>query len=382
MGCVGPKSAIEIREGHSFLDLSVRQIEFINTVQQEQIPLILMNSFNTDDETTKLIQKYSGRNIEIITFNQSKFPRIDKDTLTPIAQTPYEDKKCWYPPGHGDFFRSIEKCGLLDRLIEMGKEYLFISNIDNLGATVDSKILAHMINAKIDFLMEVTGKTQADIKGGTLVDYKGSIRLLEVSQVPSEYLQEFSSLQLFKVFNTNNIWVRVGAIKHVLSQQQLDLDIIANPKILEDDDRKVIQLETAIGAAIVHFQKSQAINVSRSRFLPVKNCSDLLLVQSDLYSLQNGFLKLSSERPFPTIPTIKLSNGFKKFSSFRKRFQHPPKIVGLEHLTVVGDVHFSSNVTLKGTVIIAAADGCRIDIPSGTCLEDKVVTGNLTITNH
>ena len=96
-----------------------------------------MNSFNTDEETKKIILKYSNSNVDIFTFNQSKYPRIHNDSLTTVPETPKDEKSCWYPPGHGDFFRSIEKCGLLNKLIEAGKEYLFVSNLDNLGATVD-----------------------------------------------------------------------------------------------------------------------------------------------------------------------------------------------------------------------------------------------------
>ena len=270
----------------------------------------------------------------------------------------------------------------MDKLIKEGKEYLFVSNIDNLGAIVDPKILAYMIQSKLDFLMEVTDKTRADIKGGTLINYKGHLRLLEVSQVPNEHLQDFNSVKLFKIFNTNNIWIRTRALKEMANTSNLSLDIIVNPKVIEGEGRKVIQLETAIGAAIKHFTNAQAINVPRSRFLPVKNCSDLFLVQSDLYSMNDGFLKINPLRPFPTIPLIKLGDGFRKVASFKKRFPSAPKIVELEHLTVVGDVHFGSNVTLKGTVIIVAVDGCRIDIPSGSVLEDKVISGNLTITDH
>jgi UTP--glucose-1-phosphate uridylyltransferase len=54
----------------------------------------------------------------------------------------------------------------------------------------------------------------------------------------------------------------------------------------------------------------------------------------------------------------------------------------LDHLTVTGDVTFGKDVTLKGTVIIVANHGSRIDIPSGSVLEDKVVTGNLRILDH
>ncbi|KAJ1560984.1 UTP-glucose-1-phosphate uridylyltransferase, partial [Cladochytrium tenue] len=69
MGCVGPKSAIEVRDGMTFLDLTVRQIEYLNSTNAVSVPLILMNSFNTDAETTRIIQKYSSHSVQLMTFN-------------------------------------------------------------------------------------------------------------------------------------------------------------------------------------------------------------------------------------------------------------------------------------------------------------------------
>ncbi|QID80782.1 UTP-glucose-1-phosphate uridylyltransferase [Saccharomyces pastorianus] len=65
MGCVGPKSVIEVREGNTFLDLSVRQIEYLNRQYDSDVPLLLMNSFNTDKDTEHLIKKYSANRIRI-----------------------------------------------------------------------------------------------------------------------------------------------------------------------------------------------------------------------------------------------------------------------------------------------------------------------------
>ncbi len=87
----------------------------------------------------------------------------------PCAKSTHDSDENWYPPGHGDLFESLENSGTLDSLLAEGKEYLFISNIDNLGATVDEAILEHLILSKAEFLMEVTDKTKADIKGGTLI---------------------------------------------------------------------------------------------------------------------------------------------------------------------------------------------------------------------
>jgi UTP--glucose-1-phosphate uridylyltransferase len=89
--------------------------------------------------------------------------------------------------------------GLLDKLIAAGKEYIFISNVDNLGAVVDLNIMQTMIDSQAEYVMEVTDKTKADIKGGTIIDYDGKARLLEVAQVPKDHLDEFCSTRKFKV---------------------------------------------------------------------------------------------------------------------------------------------------------------------------------------
>lgn len=286
-----------------------------------------------------------------------------------------------YPPGHGDLYESIYNSGLLDQLIAQGKEYLFVSNVDNLGATVDLNILHHMVESDAEFIMEVTDKTKADIKGGTLVDDDGHIRLLEIAQVPDEHVEDFKSVKKFKIFNTNNLWVNLKAIKRVMDEEAMDLEIIVNNKTTPQGE-KVIQLETAVGAAIKHFKNAHGVNVPRTRFLPVKSTSDLFLVTSNLYSLIHGRLVVNPDRMFSNVPLIKLGDHFKKVNDFLTRFKTIPQILELDHLTVTGDVCFGSKVELRGTVIIVANHGEHIDIPSGTILENKVVTGCLRILDH
>lgn len=137
-----------------------------------------------------------------------------------------------------------------------------------------------------------------------------------------------------------------------------------------------------LGAAIKNFKGACGINVPRSRFLPVKKTSDLLLLMSNLYDIENGTLTLSNLRSFPTTPLVKLGSQFDKVKEFLNRFQGIPDILELDHLTVSGNVWFGRDVTLKGTVIIIANDGERIDVPSGAILENKIVSGNLRIVDH
>ncbi|KAF0769419.1 UTP--glucose-1-phosphate uridylyltransferase isoform X2 [Aphis craccivora] len=389
MGCRGPKSVIQVRNDLTFLDLTVQQIEHLNKKYNVNVPLVLMNSFNTDKDTEQIIRKYKGLQVEIYTFNQSCFPRVSKESLLPIARDcDIEGNiEAWYPPGHGDFYDSFKNSGLLQKFIDSGRDYCFISNIDNLGATVDLNILNMLLGHKseetnLEFVMEVTNKTKADVKGGTLIQYENKLRLLEIAQVPKENLEEFKSVKKFKFFNTNNLWIKLNAIEKVLNEGSMNLEIIVNNKTL-DNNLNIIQLETAVGAAMKSFNGGLGINVPRSRFLPVKKTSDLLLVMSNLYHMKNGSLSMSPLRMFPTTPLVKLGDkDFAKVKDFLSRFATIPDILELDHLTVSGDVTFGRNVSLKGTVIIIANHGDRIDIPSNATLENKIVSGNLRILDH
>lgn len=384
MGCVGPKSVIEVRDGNTFLDLAVRQIEHLNRNHDADVPLLLMNSFNTDADTAKIIKKYQGHRIRVRTFNQSKFPRILKDSLLPVPSAYDDAGESWYPPGHGDLFESLVSSGELDYLINQGKEVLFVSNGDNLGATVNTKILNHMIDTESEFIMELTDKTRADVKGGTLINYDGQVRLLEIAQVPKEHVEDFKSIKKFKNFNTNNLWINLKAIKRLVEANGIKSEIIPNQKTISNgsSDINVLQLETAVGASIKHFNNAHGIVVPRSRFLPVKTCSDLLLVKSDLFYLEHGALKLDPIRDGFANPLIKLGSHFKKVSNFQSRISHMPKILELDHLTITGNVTLGKNITLKGTVIIVCNEGDKIDIPNGAILENVVVTGSLSILEH
>ncbi|XP_072164135.1 UTP--glucose-1-phosphate uridylyltransferase-like isoform X1 [Diadema setosum] len=385
MGCTGPKSVISVRNELTFLDLTVRQIENLNKTYGCSVPLVLMNSFNTDEDTRKVLRKYGTMNVDIHTFMQSRYPRINKESLLPIAKDSSmsgNNLENWYPPGHGDIYESFYNSGLLDQFIRQGKEYLFLANIDNQGATVDLRILTLLMNEKNrEMVMEVTDKTRADVKGGTLIQYHNKLRLLEIAQVPKWHVDEFKSVTKFKIFNTNNLWIKLDAIKRVVENNSLSMEVIVNNKTL-DDGLNVIQLERAVGAAMKNFDNPLGINVPRSRFLPVKKTQDLLLIMSNLYTLKSGTLMMSPLRQFPTTPIIKLGTHFDKVRDFLKRFASIPNLLELDHLTVSGDVTFGKGVVLKGTVIIIANHGERIDIPPGALLENKIVSGNLRILDH
>lgn len=344
MGCSGPKSLIKVRGEKSFLEMIFQQIGELNSNWNSDIPLLLMNSFYTDNEIRKFIHNCD---ISITSFKQNMFPRLHAETLQPL--TPEEfGELAWYPPGHGDFYSCLEQQGILRSLIERGKDILFVSNADNLGAVADPKILNHMIKKKIPFLIEVTPKTPADVKGGTLYEQEGKLRLLEIAQVPKEHIDDFCSQEKFSVFNTNNIWINLIALEERLSEGPLNLNVIANKKLISE--KPVLQLETAIGSALDCFDGAVGLCVPRDRFLPVKKTEDLLLVRSNIFDVEGGKLIRNTQRKNLDLPSIKFGSPLNLVDEFEKCFSIIPDLLELESLEVSGQVKFAGMAILKGKV--------------------------------
>ena len=108
----------------------------------------------------------------------------------------------------------------LETLIKRGKEYVFISNIDNLSATIDLKILYHIMQQECEFCMEVTCKNQSRCQRGTLVEYDGKFRLVELAEVDKSHVADFYK---FDYFNTNNLWVNLRGIQRLIAPGALCL---------------------------------------------------------------------------------------------------------------------------------------------------------------
>lgn len=276
MGCTGPKSLLNIKDTYNFMDVVIKQSSKTPT-----IPLILMNSFYTDDETNRYI-KHNYPDLNIISFNQNCYPRILKESMIPLDGT---DKDYKYPPGHGDLLQSMYDKGICEQLINKNIEYAFISNIDNLGATVDYKIFNDIIENDIEFAIELTPKTKDDVKGGTLILYDDNYQMFELGQCNPIDLDKFTSLEVFKYFNTNNIWIKLDTVNKLIESDYIkNIDLIINNKKLKDG-RDCIQLEYAIGSLVKFYKKIKCYLVSRERFIPVKTNNDLEKIRSCDYTL-------------------------------------------------------------------------------------------------
>ena len=366
MGCLGPKSLIDVRDNKSFLDLIKEQIDRLNQEWDQKIPLLLMNSFYTHQKTQDHLSssKFSS---EIISFQQNKFPRLYSENLIPLTPDKFGDQ-AYYPPGHGDFYQCIWEQGILQNLIDAGRKILFISNADNLGAIVDPVILNYMDEFNIPFLMEMTPKTHADVKGGTLYQQGGQIKLLEIAQVPDEKINEFCDMKKFKVFNTNNIWINLVALNNRLKKNFLELSVLVNRKNIKG--APILQLETAIGSGFECFDGAVGLSVSRKRFLPVKKTDDLLLVRSNLFTLNKGTLTRNPQRKSNALPAIQLGDFLQNIENFQNSFPIIPDLLELEELKVKGTVRFEGEAYLKGKVCLKGLSK-PLTLSSGVVITDE-----------
>src|SRR5215216_459977 len=211
MGLDQAKSLLVVRDGLTFLDIIARQAISYGARHNCQIPLILMNSFNTDADSRAALERYPELRGPIPNaVMQNKVPKIRQDTLGPV-DWPADPQLEWCPPGHGEVYIVLATSGMLDALLQRGYEYLFISNSDNLGATLDLGILGYLASEQVPFLMEVADRTEADKKGGHIARLRsagqaqndGQLILREVAQCPEDDLPAFQDVGRHRYFNTN-----------------------------------------------------------------------------------------------------------------------------------------------------------------------------------
>jgi UTP--glucose-1-phosphate uridylyltransferase len=373
MGMTKAKSLLEVKDGYTFLDVIVGQVLHLREEHGAQIPLLLMNSFATRDDTLDALERYPELRIEglPLDFVQGKVPKLLADGFEPVSW-PVDPAQEWAPPGHGDVFASLATSGMLGTLLERGYEYLFLSNSDNLGAALEPRILDWFAREGLPFVSEVVDRTEDDRKGGHLARRRdgGGLVLRETAQVPDADREAFEDVKCHRFFNANNIWVNLRALRAALEERGgvLGLPMIVNRKTVDPTDPsspEVLQLETAMGAAIGVFEGAAAVHVPRARFAPVKTASNLLVVRSDAYELADDWtVRLAPQRS--AAPSVELSDEFKLLRDFEERFPAgPPSLVEAERLEVEGDVRFGANVVVRGRVRVVGP----ASIPDGALLE-------------
>jgi len=375
MGLERTKSLIAVKGQDRFLDFVARQILHLRKTTGRSVPAFyVMNSFATRQETLDHLHQYPELwEEDTIDFLQNKVPKLDATTFEPVSW-PAQAELEWCPPGHGDLYPSLLGSGLLNRLLEKGVRCLLVSNSDNLGATVDLRILRYFAESGLSFLMEVAERTASDRKGGHLARHRSNGRLLlrESAQCPKEDETSFQDITRHRLFNTNNLWIRLDHLKAALDRNggALPLPLITNTKTVDPrdpDSPKVLQLESAMGAAIECFAHTGALVVPRSRFSPVKTSSDLLALRSDAYRITEDSRLVLDESRHGQPPVVELDpRFFRVLAEFERRLAGgAPSLLACDSLQVSGNVEFAPGVVCRGKVAFSNRSPETRTIPAG-----------------
>jgi UTP--glucose-1-phosphate uridylyltransferase len=366
MGLSGAKSLLEVKPGATFLDVLARQVLALRKRHGARLPLVLMDSEVTRKPSLEALDRHGDLSAPGVPrdFLQGREPKIRADDFEPV-RWPADPELEWCPPGHGDIYPALEASGTLDALLDAGLRYAFVSNSDNLGALADVRIAAWLAAEQVPFALEAVRGTPADRKGGHLACYQGRLVLRETAQVPDGDAS-FTDIERWRWYNTNNIWIDLRALKDLQAADPAapELPLIVNRKTVDPRDPEstpVIQLESAMGAAIGSIPDARAIHVPRSRFAPVKTTNDLLVVRSDAYELtRDGQMRprFDGEEPVVTLD----EDYYKLLADFEQRFPAgPPSLRRCHRFEVDGDVTFGADVVVVGDVRVTGprhvADG-------------------------
>jgi UTP--glucose-1-phosphate uridylyltransferase len=373
MGMERAKSLLCVRKGMSFLDVIARQVLHLRHEHDAPLPVMFMNSFRTSADTMDALARYAELPVEglPLEFLQNREPKLLVDDLTPVSWPRHPDLE-WCPPGHGDLYTALRGAGLLERLVEQGYERVFVSNSDNLGAVPDARIAGWFAESGAPFAIEAVRRTPSDRKGGHFARRRsdGRIVLRETAQTSKEDQAALADLERHRFCSTNNLWFDLRAMGEALEARRgiLGLPLIRNVKNVDPGDPstpEVIQIETAMGAAIEVFEASRIIEVGRDRFVPVKTTNDLLVLRSDVYDIGNDFVL----DPASDIPYVELDPAYYKLvPEFERRFPDgAPSLRGATALTVEGDWTFGSKVAVVGEVKLQT--GAAERVPPGSVLE-------------
>jgi UTP--glucose-1-phosphate uridylyltransferase len=367
MGMDRAKSLLCVRKGLSFLDVIARQLLHLRETYDAPLPLLFMNSFRTSADTLDAVARYADLPVEglPLDFLQNKEPKLLTKDLSPVSWPKDPDQE-WCPPGHGDLYTALYGNGLIDRLLELGFERVFVSNSDNLGAVPDPRVAGWFATSGAPFAIEAVRRTPSDRKGGHFARRKsdGRIILRETAQTLPEDIEALRDLSRHRYCSTNNLWFDLRAMKDALEARRgiLGLPLIRNVKTVDPADKtspEVVQIETAMGAAIEVFESSALIEVGRDRFIPVKTTNDLLVLRSDLYDLGEGFVL---DQTVEEIPYVELDDQYYKIvAEFEKRFPEGiPSLRKATSLKVDGDWTFGRGIQVIGEVELRDAGAQRV----------------------
>jgi UTP--glucose-1-phosphate uridylyltransferase len=271
------KALVEAFDGHSFLDLRLRENATWSKRAGRPLPLWLMTSEPTEGPTRAALTR-SGAPPHVAIFAQDLGLRLTREGALFLGD---DGQPSTYAPGHGDLPDALRRSGLLTAFVAGGGKHVWIANLDNLGAAVDAALLGHSIETGADVIVEVEHKVAGD-KGGIPVwaDAQGDggqmtrrLQVLEEFRLPRGF-----DAEAVRVFNTNTFLVRAEAFGTPVRWSWFEVEKKVGERTAVQFERLLQELTSAMPAAYVRVPRDG----SGARFLPVKDHEELARRREDI----------------------------------------------------------------------------------------------------
>jgi UTP--glucose-1-phosphate uridylyltransferase len=262
------KALVEAVPGHSFLALKVRDARRAAEQAGGTVPVYSMTSFATHAQVREAAEALSSTRCPVEAFPQGISLRLtgDGDIWRDADGNPSP-----YAPGHGDLTAALRRSGILSRFREAGGRVLYMSNVDNVTATLDPAVIGAHLEWGVGVTAEVV--TSEGDAGGAPARVDGRPQIVEAFRFPADFDQ--SSIP---VFNTNSFALDAEAI-----DQDFDLTWFSVTKKV--DGRDAVQFEHLVGE-LTAFLPTRFLRVERhgpdARFQPAKDPDELARRQSEI----------------------------------------------------------------------------------------------------
>ena len=256
------KAAVPVLDGKSFLELKLADAKHAAMQADHPVPVFLMTSFATDADVKRLAEEAQSDACPIEAFAQFISLRLTPEGELFIGD---DGKASAHAPGHGDLTFALRHSGVLKRFRDSGGKVLFMSNVDNLTATLDPAIIGAHLNSGAAITAEMAPKEPGD-KGGAPGRVDGNLQIIESFRFPESFDQDS-----IPVFNTNTLTFSAEAI-----DKDFPLNFFAVQKTV--DGRQAIQFERLVGQ-LTALLDVNFIRVERhgpdARFQPIKVPDDI-----------------------------------------------------------------------------------------------------------
>jgi UTP--glucose-1-phosphate uridylyltransferase len=275
------KALVEAFDGRTFLKLRLdenamwsKRAGFVQSGLRpsgKPVPLWLMTSEATDAPIRRALAE-AGAPPHVATFTQDLGLRLTKEGRLFIGD---DGQPSTYSPGHGDLPDALRRSGLLASFVANGGKYVWIANLDNLGASIDEALLGGFIEQNADVLVEVAPKVEGD-RGGIPVwtdTDDGSGHVVRRLQVLEEFrLPPGFDASSVRVFNTNTFLVRAKPLLEAkVRYAWFEVEKKVGDRVAVQFERLLQELTAALPSVYARVSREGA----SSRFLPVKDFDEL-----------------------------------------------------------------------------------------------------------